>query len=71
MKWPLPKKADEEKINRLASRLREGMQETTRQSVRGEMDHRHDVQILIFEEQEMWEYLGQGPWFWPIFAQIK
>lgn len=29
MKWPLPKKTDQEKINRLASMLREGMQETT------------------------------------------
>lgn len=48
MKWPLPKKVDEEKINTLASRFREGMQETTRQSLRGEMDHRHNVQIFFF-----------------------
>lgn len=33
MKWPLPKNVDEEKINRLASRLREGIRKT-RQSFR-------------------------------------
>lgn len=66
-----PKKVDEKKINKLASRLREGMQETTRQSLRGEMDHKHNEQILnffFFEEQKVWEYLDHGPWFWPVFA---
>lgn len=39
MKWPLPQKVDEEKTNRLASRLREGMQWSLRLSLRGEAQY--------------------------------
>lgn len=74
MKWPLPKKVDEGKINSWQVRLREWQAGSEREyrkvhnSTEGTDGSQAQGQILIFEEQNIWEYSDQGPLFWPIFA---